>query len=111
MDLGEIHREIYSILSYEDDIFNISSYVEGFLEGPALGLIHQEDFWTMINIWVADLKEEDFLKVLPVLRKSFNHFHSHEKEALAEKINKKQPKELKKVIDLLDLTSWITNYL
>ena len=111
MDLGEIHREIYSILSYEDDIFNISSYVEGFLEGPALGLIHQEDFWTMISIWVADLKEEDFLKVLPVLRKSFNHFHSHEKEALAEKINKKQPKELKKVIDLIDLTSWITNYL
>ncbi|MAT54327.1 MAG: hypothetical protein CMN32_07570 [Saprospirales bacterium] len=59
-----------------------AAWLEGFLQGSAQLLLHQQELWKLLDGWVADLNEEYFPQVLPVLRRTFSRYSDAERQRL-----------------------------
>jgi hypothetical protein len=59
-----------------------AAWAEGFLSGGGLLLVHDRDLLGILDGWVASLDEEDFLDVLPLLRRTFGEFPAPERAAI-----------------------------
>jgi hypothetical protein len=61
------------------------AWVEGFLSGSGLVLVHDDQLWGIVDRWVSLLPEERFTEVLPLLRRTFGTFGAPERRALGER--------------------------
>jgi hypothetical protein len=59
-----------------------AAWAEGFLSGSGLLLVHDRDLLTVLDGWVTSLSEQDFLDVLPLLRRTFGGFSGAERANL-----------------------------
>ncbi|NBH11278.1 DUF5682 family protein, partial [Amycolatopsis sp. SID8362] len=59
-----------------------AAYVEGFFDGGALLLVHDEGLLRVIDAWLAAIPPETFTEVLPLLRRTFGAFSGPEKRAI-----------------------------
>ena len=57
-----------------------ASWLEGFLSGSGLILIHNNKLWSIVREWVASLDTGYFETILPLLRRTFSSFSSGERE-------------------------------
>ena len=57
----------------------------GALKGPVVILQHGE-LLGVIDGWVSGLVEEDFVALLPALRRAFSEFDSNERRVIAQKV-------------------------
>lgn len=62
-----------------------SAWVEGFLKGSGLVLIHDDTLFGVLDGWVAGLGPESFVRVLPLLRRTFSTFEPPERRSIGEK--------------------------
>lgn len=65
-------------LSYLD----AAHWLEGFLHGSGLLLLHQPQLLHLLNQWVWNLSEENFMEVLPLLRRTFSDYAPAERQRL-----------------------------
>lgn len=72
-------------MSFANDAEKAASWLEGFLNGSGTILLVDSALWNLINNWVADLSEEVFVQVLPLLRRTFSEFTNSERRKLGEK--------------------------
>jgi hypothetical protein len=56
-----------------------ASWLEGFLSGSGLLLIHHAGLWGILDGWVKTLGGAEFLQLLPVLRRTFSRFSAAER--------------------------------
>ncbi len=61
-----------------------AAWLEGFLSGSGLVLLHQPTLWGLIDGWLASLNPEHFTEVLPLLRRTFSTFASPERRQMGE---------------------------
>ena len=61
-----------------------AAWVQGFLHGSGLALIHHASLWRLINQWVMSLSDEAFVSVLPLLRRTFSTFPAGERRQIGE---------------------------
>jgi hypothetical protein len=61
-----------------------AAWVQGFLHGSGLALIHHASLWQLVNQWVMSLAEEAFISVLPLLRRTFSTFPVGERRQIGE---------------------------
>lgn len=59
-----------------------AAWAEGFLAGSGLLLVHDRDLLAVLDDWVAGLPDQDFLDVLPLLRRTFAGFSAGERANL-----------------------------
>ncbi len=59
-----------------------AQWLEGFLQGSGLLLLHNRDLWNLIDTWIDELAEESFNDVLPLLRRNFSRFPPPERERM-----------------------------
>lgn len=57
----------------------IARWVEGFLYGSGLLLVHHPALWKLIDDWITGLSPDHFNEVLPLLRRSFANFSESER--------------------------------
>ncbi|MBF0661540.1 DUF5682 family protein [Rhodococcus sp. (in: high G+C Gram-positive bacteria)] len=57
-------------------------WIDGFVGGGGLLLVHDRDLLSLIDTWVSDLRSEEFVDVLPVLRRTFGSFAHGERSLL-----------------------------
>lgn len=98
MDNGRLLEErantlIMFYLSNKNNPAEVASWVEGFLRGSALILIYDNRIWNLLYTWVADIGEDDFLNLLPVLRRAFSKFQFGERRRIGEKASQGLVKE------------------
>ncbi len=62
-----------------------SDWILGALKGPVVILQHGE-LLSVIDGWVSGLVEEDFVALLPALRRAFSEFDSNERRVIAQKV-------------------------
>lgn len=62
-----------------------AGYVEGFLTGGALLLVHDEKLLRLIDAWLAGIAADSFTDVLPLLRRTFGAFAQPERRAIGER--------------------------
>ncbi len=60
-------------------------WLEGFLEEAASTLLIDEAIWEIVNEWVKELEEENFVQVVPLLRRTFSSYTAPEKQKIAQK--------------------------
>jgi hypothetical protein len=58
------------------------SWIDGFLRGSGLILLHNEELWHILNDWVRSVKSEVFPQLLPLLRRTFSTFAAPERSQI-----------------------------
>ncbi|MBM9476465.1 hypothetical protein JL107_08435 [Nakamurella flavida] len=79
MDVGTITRaqaadRLHAALSVGSLPVEKAAWVEGFVAGGALLLIHDDELLAVLDRWVRSLADGEFLDVVPLLRRSFGSF-------------------------------------
>jgi hypothetical protein len=59
-------------------------WLEGFLYGSGLLLIHHPALWNIVDAWLTGLSADRFTEQLPLLRRAFSRYGSGEREKLLE---------------------------
>lgn len=63
-----------------------AEWLEGFLKGSGLLLLHDHTLWQLVDTWVRSLSEEGFTQLLPLLRRTFASFTAPERRQIAERV-------------------------
>jgi hypothetical protein len=63
-----------------------AAWVDGFFTDGALLLIHDAELRHLLDEWVSQLEEAQFVDMLPLLRRTFGTFAPAERRAIAERI-------------------------
>lgn len=88
-DKGQLNDEATSTyfqrgLSTGSEVFHAALWVEGFLSGSGLLLIHHLPLWQILDEWIDQLPEEIFHEILPLLRRTFSNFSGTERQKMLE---------------------------
>lgn len=66
-----------------------AAWLEGFLHGSGLILLHNETLLNIIDEWVMGLEDEAFVGILPLLRRIFTTFTNPERKEIGKLIKEK----------------------
>lgn len=87
-DAPETARRMRLALSTASDPAQAGGWIEGFLEGSGLLLLHDEALWQVLDDWVTALPAEAFKAVLPLLRRTFATFTPAERRQIGEHVRR-----------------------
>ena len=73
-------------LSPGADPARAAAWVEGFLKGSGLILLHDEALWNVLDDWLSHLSPDAFANTLPLLRRSFALFPAPERKQMGQKV-------------------------
>lgn len=82
----ETARRMTLALSTANDPAWAAAWLEGFLHGSGLLLLHHEQLWAILDAWVSQLSGEAFTALLPLLRRTFAHFPAPERRQIGERV-------------------------
>lgn len=88
LDLAEASRRLSAQLSIGVPPGQQAAWVEGLLAGGGLLLVHDRELLGLLDTWLAGLGAEDFLVVLPLLRRTFGEFTRSERVELARAVHR-----------------------
>ncbi len=69
----------------QEQLLQIAFWIEGFLKGSGLLLVHDQTLWQLIDEWVDQLDGEQFLSILPLLRRTFATFSNSARQQMRER--------------------------
>ena len=69
-------------LSRAQAVAEAAAWLEGFLHGSGLLLLHHTDLWQALDGWIQELTDDDFRQLLPLLRRTFSRFEGPEREKM-----------------------------
>ncbi len=79
-------QRVHRALSYGSSASDKAAWVDGFFADGALLLIHDVELRSLVDGWVADLTDDEFTDVLPLVRRTFSTFTAPERRLIAERI-------------------------
>ena len=82
----EAARRLGLALSTASEPPQAAAWVEGFLQGSGLLLLHDDDIWQVLDDWVSGLSDEAFTMLLPLLRRTFSNFSAPERRQMGEQV-------------------------
>jgi len=62
-----------------------AAWLDGFLNRNAVVLLHDAAVWQLVDDWLASLSEEHFVRVLPLVRRTFSLFEAAERRDLGQR--------------------------
>ncbi len=71
-------------------ILNAAFWLEGFLQGSGLLLVHDDQLWVLIDDWINSLGNAKFNDVVPLLRRTFSKFSDATKQRLRDRSRNQQ---------------------
>jgi hypothetical protein len=81
----EAARRMWRALSPGVEPGQAAAWVEGFLEGSGLLLVHDDALWSVLDGWVSGLPDAAFTACLPLLRRTFAGFPAPERRQIGER--------------------------
>jgi hypothetical protein len=93
MDAGELSsddaaRRLSLVLSPGAAPAHAAAWIEGFLSGGGLVLVHDDALLSVLDGWVAGVGEDAFTDALPVLRRTFSTFATGERRQIGERVRR-----------------------
>ena len=85
---SETARRMGLALSPVGEPARAAAWLEGFLHGSGLLLLHNEVLWGILDAWVSGLSGEAFTQSLPLLRRTFASFPAPERRQLGERVKR-----------------------
>jgi hypothetical protein len=71
----------------QQDLKDRAFWIEGFLRGSGLVIVHDTWLWQLIDGWVNEVEEAQFLTILPLLRRTFSGFSDAAKQKIQDRVN------------------------
>lgn len=65
-----------------------AEWLEGFLNRNATVLLHGDSIWALIDAWLSDLGEEHFLRIVPLVRRTFAQFEAADRRDLGLRVKR-----------------------
>lgn len=88
---AEAARRLSAALSIGHSPAEKAAWIDGFLGGRGLLLVHDRDLLRRIDSWLRELDEEQFVATLPLLRRTFGAFEAGERQAIARAVRDGTP--------------------
>ncbi|MFL6628054.1 MAG: DUF5682 family protein [Vitreoscilla sp.] len=66
-----------------------AAWLEGFLNRNAVVLLHDATVWALVDDWLSGLVDEHFIRVLPLVRRTFSAFAATDLRDLSQKARRK----------------------
>lgn len=88
VNTSEAARRMGLALSRATDPPQAAAWVEGFLRGSGLILLHDDGLWNVLDGWITDMKDEVFQALLPLLRRTFSTFQPAERRQMGERVRR-----------------------
>lgn len=85
----ELRRRLGLVMSPGTDPTRAVAWLEGFLQGSGLILVHDDQLLDLIDTWLLALPEERFVAILPLLRRTFGAFDSGERQEIGAAVTRK----------------------
>ncbi|GAA1273853.1 DUF5682 family protein [Sphaerisporangium rubeum] len=82
----EVSRRMSRAMSAGTPPARAAAWVEGFLAGSGLLLVHDSTLFTLVDTWLTTLTPEAFIDVLPLLRRTFGAFPVPERRTIATRV-------------------------
>ncbi|MEB3357908.1 MAG: DUF5682 family protein [Synechococcales bacterium] len=79
-------RRLGLALSTASEPTQAAAWMEGFLSGSGLLLLHNPTLWQVLDDWVTQLPGETFTAILPLLRRTFATFAAPERRQMGERV-------------------------
>ncbi|MEB3336939.1 MAG: DUF5682 family protein, partial [Leptolyngbyaceae bacterium] len=79
-------RRLGLALSTASEPNQAAAWIEGFLSGSGLLLLHNLTLWQVLNDWVIQLSDQTFTAILPLLRRTFSTFAAPERRQMGERV-------------------------
>ncbi len=73
-------------VSGNPDAEQAAAWVEGMLLNAASGLLFDDSLFALLDHWLQQLPEEDFIRTLPLVRRAFSGFGHDELQQIGEKV-------------------------
>jgi hypothetical protein len=80
----DVARLMSLALSPGNDPAMAAAWIEGFLEGSGMILVHDRSMWDIVDTWLGTLPDERFTGLLPLIRRTFSTFSPPERFKLGE---------------------------
>src|SRR5262249_34146388 len=90
---GGAARRLSLAVSTANEPAHAAAWVDGFLKGSGLLLLHDQSLWQVIDNWVVALNSESFASLLPLLRRTFSTFPAPERKQMGERVRSKSSQE------------------
>jgi len=84
----EVMRRFGLALSIACEPGRAAAFADGFLRGSGLVLIHDPALLAIIDDWVSALPADQFIQVLPLLRRTFSSFAPPERRQIGERVKR-----------------------
>ena len=97
IDAEKAAEHMSYFLSVGNDPTNSANWIEGFLDGSGLLVIHNLKLWNILDAWVNRIDIDTLMNILPLLRRTFSEFSSPERQKMMELAKKGQVIEVEKI--------------
>jgi Family of unknown function (DUF5682) len=84
--LSDVPRRLHRALSAGVPAADKAAWVDGFFADGGLLLIHDAQLRSLLDDWVCQLTDVEFVDMLPLLRRTFGTFAAAERQAIAQRI-------------------------
>ncbi len=95
----EVSRRMGLALSLANQPAQSGAWIEGFLTGSGLLLIHDAKLWQVLDNWVTQLKGDTFITLLPLLRRTFATFSLGEKRQIGAQVKRGDLTQVGKIVE------------
>lgn len=83
---GDARQQLELNLSQGVDPLPAAQWLDGFLNRNATVLLHGESIWPLIDAWLSGLDDAHFLRIVPLVRRTFAAFAAADRRDLGEKV-------------------------
>ena len=86
LDSEQVAHGMAFAVSPGNDPAEAAAWIQGFLEGSGMILLHDTKLWDVLDSWVCDLPAERFTELLPLVRRTFSTFSAPEREQIGKRV-------------------------
>jgi hypothetical protein len=85
VDADEIGARMALVLTVGVPVARTAAWIEGFLAGDGLLLVHDERLLALVDAWLTGIPADAFLEVLPLLRRTFSGYPAPQRRMIGER--------------------------
>jgi Family of unknown function (DUF5682) len=91
--LPDVRDRLQRALSYGAPAAAKAAWIDGFFADGALLVIHDAELRALLDGWLSELSADDFVDVLPLVRRTFGTFTPPERRLIAERLRQRPDDE------------------
>ncbi|WP_426508930.1 DUF5682 family protein [Dactylosporangium sp. McL0621] len=85
VDVDEIGARMALVLTVGVPVARTAAWIEGFLAGDGLLLVHDERLLALVDAWLTGIPADAFVEVLPLLRRTFSGYPAPQRRMIGER--------------------------